>query len=218
MNQYDTIIELLQRKTSANTDTFQGQQKFWTKCTELRKPPDVWWLVDISDSIAISAMDNIGERSNFAKTFCPLRIARNRSILSIRAMSGPDGSAVAITGKRSFPQIKALENPCHHPLVRLMDLLSPTDPHFSMARSFSSLVCAQRLIIRKPLCFAKSLQSYPTLCNLMNHSPPGSFVHGILQARTLEWVVEPSSRGSFPARHQTHFSYVSCICRQVLYH
>ena len=89
MNQYDTIIELLQRKTSTNTDTFQGQQKFWTKCTELRKPPGGWWLVDISDSTDISAVDNIGERSSFAKTFCPLRIASNRSILSIRAMSGP---------------------------------------------------------------------------------------------------------------------------------
>lgn len=75
--------------SSTNMDTFQGQQKFWTKSTELRKPPDVWWLVDISDSIAISAIDNTWERSSFAKSFCPLRIARNRSILSIRTMSGP---------------------------------------------------------------------------------------------------------------------------------
>ena len=35
---------------------------------------------------------------------------------------------------------------------------------------------------------AKSLQSYPTLCNPINGSPPGSPVTGILQARTLEWV------------------------------
>ena len=35
---------------------------------------------------------------------------------------------------------------------------------------------------------AKSLQSYPTLCNSINGSPPGSPVPGILQARTLEWV------------------------------
>ena len=31
-------------------------------------------------------------------------------------------------------------------------------------------------------------QSYPTLCDPMDCSPPGSFVHGILQARILEWV------------------------------
>ena len=38
-------------------------------------------------------------------------------------------------------------------------------------------------------------QSCPTLCNPMNCSPPGSSVHGILQARILEWVAMPSSRG-----------------------
>ena len=36
---------------------------------------------------------------------------------------------------------------------------------------------------------AKSLQSCPTLCDSIDGSPPGSPVPGILQARTLEWVV-----------------------------
>ena len=42
----------------------------------------------------------------------------------------------------------------------------------------------------KPYDFpaAKSLQSYPTLCNPVDGSPSGSPVPGILQARTLEWV------------------------------
>ena len=35
---------------------------------------------------------------------------------------------------------------------------------------------------------AKSLQSCPTLCDPMDCSLPGFSVHGILQARTLEWV------------------------------
>ena len=35
---------------------------------------------------------------------------------------------------------------------------------------------------------AKSLQSWPTLCEPIDGSPPGSPVPGILQARTLEWV------------------------------
>ena len=35
---------------------------------------------------------------------------------------------------------------------------------------------------------AKLLQSYPTLCDPIDGSPPGSAVPGILQARTLEWV------------------------------
>ena len=42
---------------------------------------------------------------------------------------------------------------------------------------------------------AKLLQSRPTLCDHMDCSPPGSSVHGILQARVLEWVAIPSSRG-----------------------
>ena len=41
---------------------------------------------------------------------------------------------------------------------------------------------------------AKSLQSCLTLCNAMDHSLPGSSVHGILQKRILEWAVMPSSR------------------------
>ena len=40
-------------------------------------------------------------------------------------------------------------------------------------------------------------QSCPTLCNPMDCSPPGSSIHGILQARILEWVAYPFSRGSF---------------------
>ena len=51
----------------------------------------------------------------------------------------------------------------------------------------------------------------------MDYSPPGSSVHGILQARIVEWVAMPSSRGIFPHRDHTHVSYVSCIGRQVLY-
>ena len=43
------------------------------------------------------------------------------------------------------------------------------------------------------LCYAKSLQSCPTLCDPIDGSPPGSPVHGILQARTLEWVAISSS-------------------------
>ena len=35
---------------------------------------------------------------------------------------------------------------------------------------------------------AKALQSCPTLCDPKDSSPPGSPVHGIFQARTLEWV------------------------------
>ena len=47
----------------------------------------------------------------------------------------------------------------------------------------------------------KSLQSRPTFCSPIDGSPPGSSVHGILQARILEWVATPSSRGSSQLRN-----------------
>ena len=46
----------------------------------------------------------------------------------------------------------------------------------------------------------------------------GSPVHGILQARILEWVTMPFYRGSAQPRDQTHVSYISGIGRWVLYH
>ena len=46
---------------------------------------------------------------------------------------------------------------------------------------------------------AKSLQSCLTLCNLIDGSPPGSPVPGILQARTLEWVAISFSFGAKPS-------------------
>ena len=55
---------------------------------------------------------------------------------------------------------------------------------------------------------AKSLQLSPLLCNTMDHSPPGSSVHGLLQVRILEWVAMPSSRGSSQPRDRTQVSWI----------
>ena len=55
-----------------------------------------------------------------------------------------------------------------------------------------------------PVCVqAKSLQSCLTLCRPIDYSPPGSSIHGILQARILEWAVIPPSKGSSWPRDQT---------------
>ena len=56
--------------------------------------------------------------------------------------------------------------------------------------------------------FSSVTQSCPTLCDPMNCSLPGCSVHGILQARMLEWVAISFSRGSSQPRNQTQ---VSCI-------
>ena len=58
---------------------------------------------------------------------------------------------------------------------------------WSSQRMIHSLSCAWSL-------------SYVQLCNPMDCGPPGSSVHGILQARILEWVAMPSSRGSSQPR------------------
>ena len=64
-------------------------------------------------------------------------------------------------------------------------------------------------------CCFQLLSRVLLFCNPTDHSPPGSSVHGIPQARTLERVSISFSRGSSRPRDQTH---VSCIDRQILYH
>ena len=60
------------------------------------------------------------------------------------------------------------------------------------------------------------IQSYLILCVPVDCSLPGSSVHGIFQARILEWVTISFSRGSSQTSDQTH---VSCLlhCRRVPY-
>ena len=64
------------------------------------------------------------------------------------------------------------------------------------------------------LCmYARSLQLCLILCDPMDCNPPGSSVHGILQARILEWVAIPFSRGSSQLGlnpHLLHWQAESC--------
>ena len=65
---------------------------------------------------------------------------------------------------------------------------------------------------------AKSLQSCLTLCDPMDCCLPDPSVHGVFQARILEWIAMLSSGGSSWPRDPTHVSYFFCIGRWVLYH
>ena len=56
------------------------------------------------------------------------------------------------------------------------------------------------------------------LCDPMDCSPSGFSVHGIFQARILEWAAISYSWGSSQARDPNPVSCVSCIVRQILYH
>ena len=73
------------------------------------------------------------------------------------------------------------------------------------------IVSKQCLTQIRPVCacmHVKLLLSCPTLCDPMDCSPLGSSVHGILQARILEWVAIPCSRASSYPRYGTQ---VSCL-------
>ena len=65
--------------------------------------------------------------------------------------------------------------------------------------------CSPRVYRKVKVLVTKSCL---TFCNHMDCSPPGSSVHGILQARILEWVIIPFSSGSSQLRDQIQ---VSCI-------
>ena len=56
------------------------------------------------------------------------------------------------------------------------------------------------------LCLVAQL--CPTLCDPMDYRPPGSSVHAIVQARILECVAMPTSRGSLQPRDQTQVSRI----------
>ena len=64
-------------------------------------------------------------------------------------------------------------------------------------------------------CDHAHAQLCPTLCDSMVCSLPGSSVHGILQARILQWVAMPFSKGFFQPRDQT---CISSVGRWILYH
>ena len=82
--------------------------------------------------------------------------------------------------------------------------------HFAVQQNLTQYCKSTRCV--------KSLQSCPTLCRPMFCSLLGSLVHGILQARILEWVTMLFSRGSSRPRDGTCISCVFCIGRWILYH
>ena len=118
-------------------------------------------------------------------------------------------SASATTPGTPLPQGPATQaaylslNPKCSP-ARLYSILSKLVPLFSMStkplafhltNSCASLMTLLRSHLGHECMRAESLQSCPTLCNPMDCRPPGSSVHRTLQARILEWVAMPSSRG-----------------------
>ena len=105
--------------------------------------------------------------------------------------------------KITFPKNIVINHNCHLP-------------------DLSSLLCIHFMPVKRSLfwgpCILQKVlvtQSCPTLFDPIDYSPPGSSVRGILQARILEWVDSPSSRGIFP----TQGSNLGLLLgKQILYH
>ena len=89
-----------------------------------------------------------------------------------------------------------------HPFSFLSLSVFPRQSHLFLSFNFEL----------KVFCWVSCVRFF---CNPMECSPPGSSVHGISQARILEWVAISFSRGSPQVRDRAH---VSCIGRQFLYH
>ena len=70
----------------------------------------------------------------------------------------------------------------------------------SAKKSYSGEYLSAQISIRTEISISEMkvlvTKSCLTLCDHVDCSPPGSSVHGILQAKILEWVAMPSSRGS----------------------
>ena len=91
--------------------------------------------------------------------------------------------------------------------VHLMFLISLLE---GVAKLVVYLTISSCLLYTEYSCAVLCLvtQSCPTLCDPMDCSPPGSSVHGIFQARILEWVAISFSRGTSWPRDWTGFSRI----------
>ena len=114
-----------------------------------------------------------------------------------------------------FPDGETLLEPLHDSLRATQGVqVSGLRPQPRAMMTPASLCCPPGLWGFKSCCCLVA-QSCPTLCKPIDCSPPGSSVHGVLQARTLEWVAIFSSRGSSRPRDGIR---VDCMGRRVLYH
>ena len=104
-------------------------------------------------------------------------------------------SGLSLASRLAWPMFGLTQGPsCWH-----MHLSAKMD---SSMKDFGRLVGHMDFCLLPP--FVKVLQSYPTVCNPMDYH----IVHGILQARILEWVALPFSRGSSQPRDWTWVSHI----------
>ena len=95
----------------------------------------------------------------------------------------------------------------------------PAEFNLEKPETDSSKVGSPTSIRETCLCMrAKLPQSCLILCDTIDCSSPGSSVHGVLQARILEWVAMPSSGKSSHPGDRTRISCVPCIAGRLFIH
>ena len=126
-------------------------------------------------------------------------------------MSSIPGSGRSLEeGMETIPGLLSMENPTDrgaslaivHRVTKSWTQLKLLSTHTYTAQGASILffiVCA------------KSFQSYLSLCDPIDYSPPCFSDHGILQARILEWIAMSSPKGSFWPRDWTHVSMTPAL-------
>ena len=119
-----------------------------------------------------------------------------------------------------FPHFKKLllcrKKKCHHVSCPLQTAVNMIINFFdcSLSIHFTEFLMGSE---QYDVLLCSIAWSYLTLCDPLDCSAPGSSVHGIPQARILEWVAISYSRGSFSPRDQTQVPLVSCISRWILH-
>ena len=104
----------------------------------------------------------------------------------------------------------------------VLQFTSKDSENFMFAKYYHSFLFSPHadLLSLRPVWQRQStcVLSWVWLCDHMDCSPPGSSVHGIFQARILEWVAISFSKGSSQPRDRARIFCDSCIGRPILYH
>ena len=125
---------------------------------------------------------------------------------------------------KSRTQLKQFSTHSTHTLARSLEIIIlaslcillavfylPLKPRALNLTPVSLILLTLRSALRSLTCVLVT-QSCLTLCKPMDHSPPGSSLHGILQARILEWVAISFSRGSSQPKDWTQVSCTAGRC------
>ena len=105
---------------------------------------------------------------------------------------GPRSGIAGSHGSSVFSFLRNLHTILHSGYTNLHSHPQCGMVPFSFFHSLSSIYCLyNRFLMMTILISVKVSQSFLTLCNPMDCNPPDSSVHGILQARMLEWIAIP---------------------------